>query len=56
MKTFAVTVRATITKTIEVEAETEESAQEQAHEQFSVLCDGTDENYNEETLDVTEVK
>jgi hypothetical protein len=56
MKTYEVTIRATITKDVLVEAEDENKAAEQAHEEFSVLNDGSDENYKQETLNVEERK
>ena len=54
MKTYAVTIQAIITKDILVEAEDEDKAVEQAHEQFSVLNDGDDEYYEQETLSIKE--
>lgn len=53
MNTYKVTIRATVTKTIDVEANHEQSAIDEAHETFSVLNDGLDENYDQETLDIT---
>lgn len=51
MAKYAVTIKATITKTIEVEdAENEQDATEQAHSMFSVLNDGEEENYTEDTM------
>lgn len=55
MKTYDVTIRATVTKTIRVEAEDKTEATIQAHEQFTTGCDG-DENYEQNTLDIEEVK
>jgi len=55
MKTYDVTIVARIYKTIRVEAENEDKAYEEAHEQFSVLNDGTDERYEQETLEIQEV-
>jgi|TARA_B110000908_G_scaffold163859_1_gene211002 hypothetical protein len=54
MKVYEVTIRATVTKTLSVEAWNHTSAEEAAHEQFSVLNDGVDENYNQETLRIEE--
>jgi hypothetical protein len=54
MKTYRVTIRATVTKTVTVEAENEDDAYVAAHEDFSVLCDGEDERYEEETLSIEE--
>ena len=52
MKTYNITIRASITKTITIEADSEEKAEELAHEQFSVLHDGRDENYQQDTIDI----
>jgi hypothetical protein len=54
MNTYEVTIRATVTKTLSVEAKDERCAEEAAHEQFSVLNDGVDENYDQETLRIEE--
>ena len=54
MKIYEVTIRATVTKTLSVEAWNRTSAEEAAHEQFSVLNDGVDENYDQETLRIEE--
>ena len=54
MKVYEVTIRATVTKTLSVEAWNHTSAEEAAHEQFSVLNDGLDENYDQETLRIEE--
>ena len=56
MKTYNVTIRAVITKTYKVEAESADLATEQAHEIFSVLNDDTDESYEQDMLDVEELK
>ena len=56
MKTYNVTIRATITKTYRVEAENVDKATEVAHEIFSVLNDDTDENYEQDLLDVEQAK
>jgi len=53
MKSYDVVVRTTITKTLTIKASSEEKAEELAHESFSVLNDGKDENYDQETLGVT---
>ena len=55
MKKYWVTIRATVTKTLTVTAKDEESAVQEAHEMFSVLEDGTDENYEQDTLSVEEI-
>jgi hypothetical protein len=54
MKKYNVTVAAKITKTIAVEANDENQAVEIAHELFSVLCDGYDENYKQDTVCITQ--
>jgi hypothetical protein len=56
MPIYDVVIRATVTKTIRVEAIHKDHAAEEAHEQFTTECDGGDENYEEECLDITEVK
>lgn len=56
MKEYGVIVRATVTKTVFVEAENEDDAIELAHEQFNILCDGIEEDYNQETISFEEVK
>ena len=55
MKTFDVVVRATVTKTVRVEAENEDDAYVFANESFSILNDGSDEDYTQEALDISEV-
>lgn len=56
MKTYDVTIRATITKTIRVEAEDIDAAIVEAHEDFTVADCNFYEDYDEETLDIEEVK
>jgi hypothetical protein len=56
MKTYEVTIRATVTKTLKIEAENANAAYIAAHEEFSVLNTGEDEDYEQETLDIQEVK
>jgi hypothetical protein len=48
-----VKIKATITKTISVEADTEEEAVELAHQLFTTKCDGLEEDYDEETINVS---
>lgn len=48
MTKFKVRIIATIIKSIVVEAETDLIAAELAHEEFSVLCDGTEEDYSQD--------
>jgi len=56
MPAFDVKIKATVVKTVRVEdARDEADATEQAHESFSVLCEGPDENYDEETLSCDQV-
>ena len=54
MNKYEVTIQAVVTKTLLIEAKDSNSAEEAAHEQFSVLNDGVDENYNQETLRIEE--
>lgn len=56
MKTYDVTIKATIYKTYRVEAISEDDAYEQAHDCFSVLNDETPERYEQETIDIEEIK
>ena len=53
---YKVTIEARVTKSYIVEADNEDLAYESAHELFSVLNDDTPERYEEETLDIREVK
>jgi hypothetical protein len=53
---YEVTILARVTKTYTVEADDEDLAYELAHELFSVLNDDTPERYEEETIDIREVK
>lgn len=56
MKTYEVTIRATVTKVIRVEAMNEDDADTEARERFSVAEVSPEEDYDEETLDIEEVK
>lgn len=56
LKQYDVTIKATVTKTYRVDAEDEDKAVEEAHTIFSVLNDDIPEDYEEETLNVEEVK
>jgi hypothetical protein len=53
---YEVTIQARVVKTYTVEAENEDLAHELAHELFSILNDDIPERYEEETLDIREVK
>ena len=53
---YLVTIEATIRKTLEIEADNRFEAIERAHEDFTVECEGSDEYYNQETLQVEQVK
>lgn len=53
---YKVTIQARVVKSYIVEADDEDLAYELAQEQFSVLNDDTPERYEEETLDIREVK
>ncbi len=55
-KSYEVEIIATIRKTVKVEAFSEDEAIETAHGVFSVLNDGDDEAYNQETNSVTRVE
>ena len=54
MTTYEVTIRATVTKTLTIEAASKAEAEATAHDLFTTECDGTDERYEQETLDVTQ--
>ena len=54
MNKYEVTIQAVVTKTLLIEAKDSNSAEEAAHEQFSVLNDGVDEDYDQETLRIEE--
>ena len=56
MKAFEVEIPATLRKTMLVEAPDMDAACETAHELFSVLNDGSDEHYEQETLNICEVE
>ena len=56
MTDFEITIRATVTKTYTVQASDSDDAVQTAVEMFSVLNDGTDEHYQQEVLDITELK
>jgi len=47
---YEVEIKATVRKTITVEAETAQEASELAHEEFSILNDGSDEEYTQDTV------
>jgi len=55
MAIFDVVVRATVTKTVRVEAENEENAYVFANESFSILNDGSDEDYTQEAINILEI-
>ena len=50
------TIKAVVTKTYRVDAKDEDEAVEEAHCVFSVLNDEVPEDYDEQTLNVEEVK
>lgn len=52
MTTYTVTIRATVTKTYTVDAGSEDEASVAASEMFTVECDGTDEDYDQQILDI----
>ena len=52
MRKYEVVIRATVTKTYVVEAENEDDATDTAHDIFSVLNDGTDEDYDQDVVSV----
>jgi len=52
MTTYTVTIRATVTKTYTVDAGSEDEASVAASEMFTVECDGIDEDYDQQILDI----
>jgi hypothetical protein len=56
MKTYEVKIQATITKIVRVEAKDVDEAYEFAHEDFSVLSDDNWEKYDQQTIDIREVR
>ena len=54
MKTYNITIRATVTKTLQVQADSRAEAIETANDAFDVAEDHNDENYEQETIDITE--
>jgi hypothetical protein len=54
--TYNVTIRATITKTIQVEAESPDEADNLAQEEFSPEVDDSDENFEQETINIKEAE
>jgi preprotein translocase subunit SecB len=56
MPEFNVEIKATVRKTYKVTAENAEAAEVEANGVFSVLNDDIEEDYDQETLSVVEVK
>jgi len=57
MRTYKVTIRAIVTKTLTVKAKNKDDAYEFASEEFTpVLCDGEDEGYEQDLVDIKEKK
>lgn len=54
-KMYEVTIEAIVTKTYRIKASDSETATDEAHEKFSVLNDGTPEDYEQNTVFVQEV-
>ena len=55
MKTYAVMIKATVRKTIEVRAESIAEAEDTAHDFFSVVNNGEEESYDQETISTKEI-
>ena len=55
MKTYDVTILATIVKIYRITADDEDDAINDAHEKFSVLADGQQEAYDQQTINIKEV-
>ena len=56
MKFFDVTIKATVIKTYTVQADDSDAAVEIAVADFSVLADDAEEHYEQEVLDIIELK
>lgn len=56
MTKYTVTIRAKVTKSFAVDAVDEDAAMAQANELFTVVNDGTPENYEQFVLNVEEEK
>ena len=56
MKFFDVTIKATVIKTYTVQADDSDSAVQIAVDGFSVLLDDAEEHYEQEVLDIIELK
>jgi hypothetical protein len=56
MKTYDVTIEAKVRKTYRVQAKNEDKAVEEAHQCFRVVCDGTEEKYEQDTIEVTNIR
>jgi hypothetical protein len=55
MNTYNVTIRATVTKTMTIEANSADEAAATANDLFTTECEGPDEDYQQDVLDVSEV-
>ena len=55
MTGYNVTIRATVTKTLTIEADSASEAEATAHDLFTTECEGPDEDYQQDVLDVSEV-
>lgn len=56
MRPFNVTITARVTKTYRVYAKDEDQANDLAHDAFSILQDSASEYYEQDTLDIEEIK
>jgi hypothetical protein len=56
MKSYDITIKATVTKTMRIKASNEEKAIETANETFSVLTDEYSEDYEQDIVEVKEIK
>lgn len=54
MKTYNVTIRATVTKTLTIEAASQAEAEATANDLFTTECEGPNEDYEQDILDVSE--
>ncbi len=55
MAKFKVTIRATVIKTYTIEAESEDEASATASDMFTVGCDDTEEDYDQQVTGVEQV-
>lgn len=53
---YDVQIKATVIKTLRVKAKNEDEAAKIAHERFTVTCNGSEEDYEQDTVSISEAK